>query len=255
MIRIDFREGSWELQPFIDVLGVGTLKDDLAVPGGDFAFEGHGPKGLSMFGIERKRIKDFMSNMHNNHYVGVQLPRMCTHYDVRYLLIEGIVRPNPQTGILEMPGRRNREGILQWNEVTLGRRRFMWEDFEKYITSLEWAPIRVIRTSGPDMTAATLVAKYHYYQKRWDKHNSLKGLFYTPYPTISMDLSDKEDYFRLVCASMPHIGPEKSLIVSKRFKNIWNMAHASVSDWQQLPGIGDVISNNLYKFIHGIQEA
>lgn len=249
-IRIDYRMGSGELAPLIASHGIEYQPDDLAEVGGDFAFEGWGPKGLSMIGIERKRIKDFLSNMRTNHFVGKQLPRMVQHYDVRYLLIEGIVRANPETGILEEPGKLE-NGRRTWREVLLGRSRFMWEDMEKYITSLEWAPIRIVRTSDPDHTVRLIIARYRWYQKKWGEHHSLKQLYYEPYPIIPITLEDKEDYNRLLYSCLPHIGPEKSLLFAKRFRCLWDLVHAGVADMQDLPGIGEVISNDVYNFIRG----
>lgn len=250
-IRVDFRQGSGELVPLIASYGVEYQPDDLAEVGGDFAFEGHGPKGMAMIGIERKRIKDFLSNMRTAHYVGKQLPRMIQHYDIRYLLVEGIVRANPETGILEVPGKRLPSGRREWNEVTLGRSRFMWDDMEGYLTSLEQAPIKIIRTSDPDTTVRTIVRKYRWYQKKWNEHNTLKQLYYEPYPVIPITLEDKEDYNRLIYSCLPHIGPEKSLIFAKRFRCLWDLAHATMGDLQDLPGIGEVISSDLYNFIRG----
>lgn len=252
-IRVDFRKGSGELTPLIASQGIEYQPDDLAEVGGDFAFDGYGPKGLSMIGIERKRIKDFLSNMRTNHFVGKQLPRMVNHYDVRYLLIEGIVRANPQTGILEEPGKRKPNGVREWNEVLLGRSRFMWEDFEKYVTSLEWAPIRILRTSDPQHTVNLLIAKYRWYQKKWSEHHSLKGLYYAPYPVMEINLEKKEDYNRLLYSCLPHIGPEKSLLMAQRFKCLMDLCHATVADFQDLPGIGGVISSDLYNFIRGLE--
>ena len=252
-IRVDYRHGSGELIPFIASHGVEYQPDDLAEVGADFAFEGNGPKGLSMIGIERKKIKDFLSNMRSNHLVGLQLPRMLNHYDVLYLLIEGIVRANPETGILEEPGKRDEKGRRLWKEVLLGRSRFLWEDFEKYITSLEWAPVRILRTPDPETTARLVVAKYRWYQKRWDEHQSLKGLYYTPYQVIPISLSDKEDLNRLMMSCLPHIGPEKSLMMAIRFKCMMDLCQATTHDLQDLPGIGPVISDDIYNFLRGLE--
>jgi len=207
-----------------------------------------------MIGIERKKIKDFLSNMRTNHFVGKQLPRMLNHYDIRYLLIEGITRANPETGILEEPGKRDtKTGRRLWNEVLLGHSRFMWEDFEKHITSLEQAPVRILRSPDPETTARIVVAKYRWYQKKWDDHHSLKGLFYTPYAIIPLSLGDKEDLNRLMMSCLPGIGPEKSLMMAIRFKCIMDLCRATVGDLQDLPGIGPTISNNIYNFIRGLE--
>ena len=252
-IRVDYRHGSGELIPFIASHGVEYQPDDLAEQGGDFAFDGHGPKGLSMIGIERKRIKDFLGNMRNNHLVGLQIPRMINHYDIRYVLIEGIVRANPDTGTLEEPGKRDpRTGKRLWREVMLGRSTFQWEDFEKYITSLEWAPIRILRTPDPETTARLVVAKYRWYQKQWNEHHSLKGLYYTPYPIIPINLGDKEDLNRLMMSCLPHIGPEKSLMMAMRWKCMVDLCQATMEDLQDLPGIGRVISQDIHNFLRGL---
>jgi len=251
-IRIDFRKGSAELMPLIQRLGVKCVLDDLAAPGGDLAFEGWGPKGLSMIAIEIKKIHDFLGNMRNGHFVGKQLPRLVDHYDVRYLLVEGITRANPDSDILERPGKREKDGKMRWQEVVLGRSRFMAEDMEKYITSLEWAPIRIIRTSNEDATARLIVAKYHWYQERWTDHKSLRALFYEPYPTIPLDLSEKENFTRLVAAALPGIGSDKSLAATMRFKTILKMINASVEEWMTVPLVGKITATRVWRTIRGL---
>jgi ERCC4-type nuclease len=168
---------------------------------------------------------------------------MVEHYDVSYLLVEGIIRSNISTGLVEEYAGHD------WREIKLGSQRFTWVDWEKYLTSLEWA-VRILRTDSMRMTVATLAAKYRWYQKAWKEHKSLQGLYYAPYPVIPMDLSGKEDYLRLVAAALPHIGPERSLAVIKQFHTVDEMCAASVKEWQQIDGIGAVISKDLWQFLH-----
>lgn len=242
-ILVDHREGSGELIPHLRERGLDAVPGDLVESGGDFSFPGWGPKGLCMVGIERKRPTDLINSMRTNRLVGLQLPRMVEHYDVVYLLIEGIVRSNLSTGLLEQYVGR------EWREVRLGAQAFEWEDWEKYLTSLEWA-CRILRSDNVNMTVSTLVAKYRWFQKPWKEHKSLAGLYYQPYPVIPMELSGKEDYLRLVAAAFPHIGPERSLAVIQRFHTVDEMAAATVKQWQEVDGIGRGISRDLWQFIH-----
>lgn len=245
-ILVDHREGSGELIPHLRQRGLNAVSEDLVESGGDFAFSGWGPKGLCMIGIERKRPTDLLNSMRTNRLVGLQLPRMVEHYDVNYLLIEGIVRSNVETGLLEEYTAKGGRG---WHEVKLGTQSFCWEDWEKYLTSLEWA-VKILHCDNLHMTVSTLVAKYRWYQKPWKEHKSLAGLYYQPYPVIPMDLSGKEDYLRLVAAAFPHIGPERSLAVIQRFKTVEQMATATVKQWQEVDGVGAVISRDLWQFLH-----
>ena len=124
MVTVDPRSGSAEIKPLLDSL---HLKTELRMmPAADFAFDGDGPKGKSRIGIERKTVKDLLACMRDNRLVGVQIPRLVLHYDVRYLLIEGMVRANPRDNLLEQ-AYQAKDGKVYWKTVELGRQRFMLE--------------------------------------------------------------------------------------------------------------------------------
>lgn len=241
-LHVDYRKGSGELIPLLESMAVPTFKDTL--PSGDFSFTGNGPKGLCMVGVERKRIKDMLDCMQDSRFVGLQLPRMIEHYDFRYLIVEGIVRPQPETGVLE----EHRAG--QWREVCLGRQRFNWEALDKFLTTLEHAPIKIRRVGSPHGTAETVTSLYHWWTgKLWHEHKSLSGLYSAAYPTIP--LTEKDDWVRAVAKELPGIGPEKSLWASRRWKSIEDMVLATAEEWAELPGVGPVIAAKVVSTIKG----
>ena len=253
-VYVDWRTGSGELLSTLQTVG---LRAELAGPGkgqleaGDFCFMGYGHRGLCMVGIERKTITDLLGCMRDNRLVDIQFPRMLKLYDHRYLIIEGLNRAHPDTGILQQ-GWQNRDGKLYWQDVLLGRQRFMWQDFDGFLTTLEHSPVRIRRTYDEWQTARTIRAMHHWYTKcTWDRHKSLKGLYYQPNPVMSLDL-DEKDLVRRWAADLRHIGPERSLAVSQKFSTGLELATASVDDWK-IPGvIGPVIARRVWQEIRGM---
>ena len=252
MVTIDPRQGSGELEPMLKSIGLET--EIRQMPAADFAFDGDGPKGMSRIGIERKRIKDALSCMRDARLAGKQLPRMVDIYDIRYVFIEGLVRANPSTGILEegLNLYDNRKPVW-WRDVVIGRSRFMYTDFDKWIASLEWAPVRVRRTVSPEDTCRQISALYSYYNdKRWVDHKSVGALYYAPYPTISF--TEKEDVVRQVAAALPGIGADRSLSCAMKWNTddgVERMINAPRSEWETIPGIGAGISAKVWEAIHG----
>lgn len=247
-ITIDPRQGSGELKPMLDALGMRTELSEL--PAGDFAFDGDGPRGISRIGIERKRLTDLLQCMRDARLVGKQLPRMIELYDIRYLMVEGLTRANPATGILEegIHLYNNRKPVW-WRDALLGRQRFLFADYDKYIASLEWAPVRVRRTVSPEDTCRQVAALWSYYNdKRWDQHKSLGALYYAPMPSIAF--TSKEDMVRQVAAALPMIGPERSLACSLKWRTVWDMMSAPAGEWETLPGVGPGIAGRVWEAIH-----
>jgi ERCC4-type nuclease len=174
------------------------------------------------------------------------------HYDpgCRYVLIEGLTRANPHTGLLEEM-RVNKRGEAYWREVTLGRQRFNWDAYDKYITSLEWAAVKVRRTHDEFQTAHTIASLYHYYQKDWNEHKSLRALYHQPDAHIALE--DRENPVRCVAKEFPGIGVEKSLAAAMKWRNIFDMVTSETKDWCALPGVGPVIARKVMNFIHGTE--
>lgn len=249
MITIDDRENpgenpSLDLQPLIEAAGARTKLDHL--PFGDYSFTGNGPlgPGLALIGVERKRIKDLLSSMRTGRLHGHQLPGMLAYYDYCYLIVEGIVRRNPDNGLLEMGTSGG-----QWREVVLGSSRFMWEQFDHFLCTTEHTPVKVRRTSGARESAETIVSLFHYWNgKLWSEHKSCKVIYTPPDPVIA---SGELPLVRRWAKELHGVGYEKCLAVEEKFGTSRVMACAPVSEWLKIPGIGEIIAERAVREICG----
>ena len=248
MITIDNRENPrdtprLDLQPLIESMGVSTHLDRL--PLGDYCFVGNGPsgEGLSLIGIERKRTKDLLSSMRTGRLLGHQLRNMVNHYDFSYLIVEGVVRRNPDNGLLEQGTRGG------WSPVTLGNGQFMYEEYDHFLCSTELSPVKVRRTGGPRESADTLVSLFHYRtNKLWSEHKSWRVIYTPPNPVV---VSGELHLVRLWAKDLHGIGYEKSAAVADQFKTGRRMALAPVSEWLLIPGVGETIAERAVREIMG----
>ena len=110
MILVDPRAGSRELIPLLEAYGSPRrIPVQLAaeeMPAGDFLFEGNGPYGRVRVGVERKTIPDLINSRDQGRLMGTgkspgQVHKMMEQFDYSWLLVEGIWRGNPETGLLE----------------------------------------------------------------------------------------------------------------------------------------------------------
>jgi len=249
MIVIDSRTGSKELAPLFEQIGAKYTLGQLEA--GDFAFDGNTPKGPSRLGVERKTIRDLLQSMQSGRLVDVQIPRMLDLYDRSYLIVEGLCRANPWTGMLEEACEDAKDHKrIWWREVTLGRQRFMWEHFDHFLCSLEWTPVRVRRTTGEANTVRNIISLHSYHQREWKDHKSLRTMYFDPWNVIP--LQSRENPVRSVARELPGIGVEKSLACQMKWRSPFDMIAMSTSeDWQSLPGVGPKTARKILNWIHG----
>ena len=166
MILVDARVGSGELLKDLKGQGVDAQLSDL--PFGDFEFLGNGPGGGPVFvGLERKTISDFINSVWSGRFHGHQLPGMVARYTYSWLILEGVWRPSPQGGVVEV----YRQG--QWGALALGGKPILYRELEGLLISLEVnCGIRVRQTSGKTGTCVFLAALYRWWQKSFEQHKS-----------------------------------------------------------------------------------
>lgn len=254
MITIDDRAGSGALAP---LFALAHLPHQLGrLPFGDFAFEGNGSKGLSMIGIEYKKVNDLISCMCDGRYVGHQLPGMLNYFDHPYLIVEGVTRPDPRSGVLQELV-QGKGGNQWWRDTVLGARRgrrFMWRDWDGYLTTLEHGKAKVRRTDNEHMTVETVGSLYHWYtHKKWHEHDSLRALH--SLPSAVMTLEDKESIVRRVSKEFVGIGIERSLSAHMRFRTPFDFITATWEELQDIPGVGPTVANKIMRQIHGSKDA
>jgi ERCC4-type nuclease len=241
VVLVDNRMGSGEVAPILRGLHVPVRVERM--DSADFAFEGHGPRGKCMVGIERKKVRELIQSIESGRFEGEQLPKMVTTYDHCWLVVEGIWRPNPQSGILEEGGHGG------WHDTMFGRKGFAFCQLDNFLTSMQ-ARVHLMVKYTTTVTDTAWVVKdmWQWYRKAWDQHRS--GLvIYNPPPPAALFL--KPNLVRRWANNLDGIGWEKSAAVAARFATPIDMVVAPEREWVTIPGIGRGLAMKAVKQILG----
>jgi ERCC4-type nuclease len=246
VITIDGRQGSSELAPLFPH-DIPTTISHLDY--GDFYFMGHGPDcSYVSVGVERKAIKDLLNSMTTGRLSGHQLPGLTQQYEYVYLLVEGLWRFNPISGVLEtMVG-------PSWQDACLGGRRFMAKEIVGFLNTLAIkAGIQVVYTHSQRETVQTIVALYHWWNsKNWDQHDSHLAPHKVHKGAQGQVQLVKPSLVRRIAAELPLIGWGKSLAVAEYFPSVRIMMTATEQQWRDIPGIGKGIAKGVVDEINKI---
>jgi ERCC4-type nuclease len=229
VLWVDSRVGSKELRPRL--LKVGIRTELASLESADFMFEGKGPNGPIVVGIERKTIPDLIDSLNSGRFHGMetedgtggQLGRLTSTYDAVWLLIEG-------------SWATDRAGHLCYRAGLHGEKRMpggMTEDrLNKQILTLELqGGIRVKQTPGIAQSVAWLASTFRSLtDKDWDAHQTLHTVHKRTTPF-------KLSKFREFAMLLPGVGLAASKAVEKYCHNvtlqstIQNMLNMSVREW------------------------
>lgn len=218
---------------------------------GDCCFSGVGADELPIVvAVERKKIGDLAQCVLDGRYLAQAQKSVSLGADVLVLVVEGIVRPNPDDGLLE---------IKVWgvDPRTLRRREFWrpvkptttYSRFDQYLTELDHLlGVMVKRTVDVRETAAVIKALWSSFQRPPDGHQSLKTI-YRPQPQRALLV--KPSLVRRVASELPGIGWERSAAVAEQFRSVQEMVEASLDDWIGIEGIGPVTAGKVMTALWG----
>jgi ERCC4-type nuclease len=256
MILIDDREGS--ALPGNQRGTLGTSSEDLLriiqshrtrpqakierLPAGDFCFTGEGPGGPCLIGVEHKSLKGILSDIRQGRLSGEQLPKLVSHYEFPFIILEGRFRTNWESGYLEEKfGNR-------WMPTVLGTSQFYGLELDGYLTTLSLKTnVTILITSSPFHTCESLLSLYHYFSKPWDKHHSHLAL-HNPAPMATLG---KASTVRRVAFCLQGVGWDKSGAMATHFHSVASMCEAQPKDFSKLPGFGKVLSQRVFDELHG----
>ncbi len=207
---------------------------------GDASFLGNGPDDVPIpVGIELKRLLDLLSSMTNGRLSGHQLPGMQACYQVRYLVVEGIWRPSPSTGLLEHPKGKG------WVPVELGTRTFMASEVDGYLNTLDMlGGMHVRTTASPRQTAQLILSIHHWWtDKKWEAHRS--HLAFDESDGLGTVLLTKPKLLRRMAKELPGVGWARSLAVAEHFDNVVEMVNAPSEEWEKIEGIAKGIAGQV----------
>ncbi len=246
MILCDDQAGSKDLFPYIRKLTGEVLLTRVEPPFGDLVWTGNGPDDRPcMVAVEYKKISEVLDHIcGGGRFVAHQVEGLITHYDRRYLLIEGRIRFDRTTNIMQEL-RRDR-----WVDVVRNQRGFTFRDFEHWKTTIEeQAQFRTALTWDESESARWIFTKHSWWtNKGWDEHSSLKQFWVPPPPTM---LIQKPNLVRRWAKELEGIGWDKSLAVAAHFPTPIDMALADESSWRKIDGIGKQIAANSVMQIRG----
>lgn len=240
MILLDSRVGSKHLAPLIGPLATLTQLDSA-----DAAFSA--ANGATI-GIEIKTVGDAVNCMFSGRLVDRQVPLMREQYSECYLIIEGVYRPCPKSGVLQVAkGTLDSESRFggNWVDATSGRSRLMAKSFEQWLSTLELiGGVRIRQTSGPAATATTIMSLYTWWGR--EDHSSFKVMQEPRGAAVELS---RPRMLRRMAALLPGIGWVRSEAVAHRFKSIEHMINADEAEWEEIEGIGKTIAKNVREAI------
>ena len=239
-LLVDDRAGSVELFPYIS-----SPKQICRMAYGDFALLGSGPDGVPVsIGIERKAILDLIKSMTEGRLSGHQLIGLFNTYNRVYLLVEGIWRGNPQSGLLERWTKSR-----GWHIIEFGRRRFTYREIVNYLNTLAtMCGVIVWRTDGVVDSGRWLSDLHAWWDKPWEDHHS--HLAFHSDPPIGAFMR-KPPAFRRMVKELTDVGWKKSEVICRWFNTMEKLMNASERDLRQVPGIGTKMAAQIYKELHG----
>lgn len=268
MLYIDPRAGSGDLLPYFKNLGVKAQHRQMAF--GDLAFIGKGPPSTEPWpvGIEVKTIGDLVSCMVNGRYAAHQLVGLSQQYEEWWLVVEGVWKPEWESGLLKVwkPPRRARKAIKgdkghkgYWFDLSVGGRRWMWKEVQGWVnTMMNQGGTKFWQTRDRMETARFCASQYHWWQKPYDSHQSLKTFMDYKARVGSGEVGGKvmllpPTFERCVYKELPGIGWEKSMDVDRAFPDVLTALKASERDWQTIPGVGPTIARRIHRAVRGLK--
>jgi hypothetical protein len=213
IILIDSRVGSKHLAAMIPGSELVQLEF------GDAAFEGNGVT----VGIEVKRLMDAVQCMFSGRLADHQIPGLKASYDVVYLLIEGVYRPCPQSGVLQylkLFPNESKDNVQcgRWVDANTGGRqgkRLMYGSFEQWLSTLVLNGGLHLKSTPCAASTAALISSLYAWWMRTD-HKSFRVMDET---TESVMLS-RPSMIRRMVALLPNVGWVRSGILAQRFTGV-----------------------------------
>lgn len=245
MIYVDQRKGSVELIPHLQRLSKNINIESSSLEFGDACFEGKGPMGSVAVGIERKALHDMLNCIEDARYAGHQRPGMKQLYDVSILMIEGHWRPHDPEGFL-MEGFN---GGVTWGFCKNRSMRTMYAKLYRYLISVQLSGVFVTYSRDLSHTALNILEWYHYFQKQWDAHTSMRETHKITLPALMA----KPPLVKRWAADLEGVGVKGAELAARTFKTGFEMANADELEWLRIPGVGVRTAQSIYREIHGLK--
>jgi ERCC4-type nuclease len=260
VLWIDRREGSSLLAPHFAQHHIETELCTLDYA--DVFICGNGPRGEGSLqvGVERKTVRDMLNSMRSarfqEEWTG-QLSGLLRTYDVAWLVIEGVYRSAPGTGVLQ----EYRGKAQGWVDLTLGkssRGLFMHSEIERFLmqlqlhTAVEFNKALLVHHTARVEATVEFCANLHHQLtgKTWDEHRSWRGIM-VPQPSQPFMLRQPTKaemariFRRRVSMCLDGVGDEKAQAIATVFRSGRKIANGTKDQWAQVPGVGKVLTERI----------
>lgn len=240
MILIDSRVGSKELLPHVHLSGCRAELSTLEF--GDACFEGNGPSGKVLIGIERKTLGDMLNCIDDARYSAHQRPGMQSMYQRSILMVEGVWKPDRASGYI-----MTCIHALTWTPYRYRSTMVRYSKLFRYLLTVQMTGTVVIITRDMEHTAYNICECFHYFQKKWEDHTSLLEVQKLNIP----DLRGKPSLVRRWASDLEGIGVKNSMEAEKIFATPYDLARSDETDWIRIPGVGAKLAKKIIREIHG----
>lgn len=242
VILVDNRTGSKELLPYIRAAKVQCELAQLEF--GDACFEGNGPEGRILVGVERKTLGDMLNCIDDARYAAHQRPGMLSMYNRSILMIEGEWKPDLHSGYMMWLA-----GHMTWKPFSYRSRYVAYSKLFRYLMSIQMSGVIVMQTRDLEHTAFNICECCYYFGKKWADHTALQEMQKFNLP----DLNGRPSLVRRWAAALDGVGVKHSLVADKTFKTPLELAQSDELDWVRIPGIGVKLAKSIVRSIHGIR--
>lgn len=215
---------------------------------GDVCFEGNGPHGTMLIGIELKKIHDMLNCIDDARFSAHQRLGMSQMYKVSILNLQGLWRPHDQNDLL-MEGKIDKDGKLNWFYCRPAGRNVMYSKLRRYLFSVSLSGVTVTYTRDLMHTVQDIIQWYWYFQKAWKDHTALLAMQKINLPS----LTGKPSLVRRWAADLEGVGVKFSDDAARLFKKPITLATSDEMDWLRIPGIGVPTAQSIWREIHGVK--
>lgn len=207
---------------------------------GDVAWTGNGPTGPVRCAVEIKKVQDALNCITSGRFAGHQLKGLLTEYKAVWLIVEGQIAVDWQTGMLVKFRGKKRVPV-----VTGSNRQWMYADLSKWLTTMEVkAGLHVRHTTSRVETARLIVDLYGWWtEKEYSEHRAHLAFDETQATQITF----KPTLTTKIAAQLPGLGWVRAQAVGRVFRNPVEMVLASEEEWLGITGIGKKLAKDVQK--------
>lgn len=243
-VQVDRRE---DLGSLLSSMGLVVEKRELS--SADYRWEGQGPRGSCLVGLERKKLKDFANSTNYGRLIA-QATRMGRELSYCYLVLEATIRPEPGTGYLQELSYRGGKPVWKvvFNKGISIRFRTL---LGKLMTLSHHGPFRYFHSPRAEETARIIEALVYWWSKPWDKHSTTHKIWAPPPPG---GMLEEPKLVSKMGVTLPGVGWDIALALPHYYHSSVSMVCANEAAWARVPGIGKTLSRRIVAALRNVPE-